>query len=87
MFERMPRASGCDWRSCRHWSAEQLPARSAPALRRRDPAEEAQPAAEAAAPEGSEFQEAVGAILAEETTETAVESASEEAPPAEPATG
>jgi hypothetical protein len=56
----------------------------APAFGQEDPTEEAQPAAEAPAPEGSEFQEAVGAILAEETTETAVEEAPlEEAPPAE----
>ena len=56
----------------------------APAFGQEDPAEEEQPAAEAPAPEGSEFQEAVGAILAEETTETAVEEAPpEEAPPAE----
>ena len=56
----------------------------APVFGQEDPAEEAQPPAEAPAPEGSEFQEAVGAILAEETTETAVEEAPpEEAPPAE----
>ena len=81
---RMPRASGCDWRSRRRWSARQWPARSRLRSgkrirrRRRSLLPRPQP------PEGSEFQEAVGAILAEETTETAVEEAPpEEAPPAE----
>ena len=55
----------------------------APALGQEDP-EEAQPAAEAPAPEASQFQEAVEAVLTEETTDPAVEEAPpEEAPPAE----
>jgi hypothetical protein len=59
-----------------------------PALGQEDPAEEAQPAAEAP-PEESQFQEAVEAALVAETTEAPVEEAPpaeappEEAPPAE----
>ena len=56
----------------------------APALGQEDPAEEAQPAAETPAPEASQFQDAVEAVLTAETTEPAVEEAPpEEAPPAE----